>query len=285
MSDGDYLSHSSRATTDPTIISQTSIDDDTSTIQHDLTPRLVTSDEDQNWPEDDDDDESFLPSVNAGNPAPTVCQTRTPSEQSNSHKSTSRAMYDEQFWDSFDRRVDDTERKRVAKQRQKEEQAEKRRQESELQDQKRIAQQQKEEELTKKLRKEYETKRALRMKQLEKQCWEGFQRARQQVKEEDERRAREEERRRANEEQYEQRANQWRRRQQFASMHAKENFMRAVLGVARNSSLTVKEIKAAYKREAKVVHPDRNPTDPLAKKKMQMLNECYHDLLERYSGR
>jgi len=46
-----------------------------------------------------------------------------------------------------------------------------------------------------------------------------------------------------------------------------------VLGVSPNA--TDDEIKAAYRRLAKKYHPDRNPGDKEAAKKMQQINDAY----------
>ncbi len=46
-----------------------------------------------------------------------------------------------------------------------------------------------------------------------------------------------------------------------------------VLGVSPNAS--DEEIKRAYRRLAKLYHPDRNPGDPEAAKKMQQINDAY----------
>ncbi len=46
-----------------------------------------------------------------------------------------------------------------------------------------------------------------------------------------------------------------------------------VLGVSPNAS--DEEIKSAYRRLAKQYHPDRNPGDPEAAKKMQQINDAY----------
>ena len=46
-----------------------------------------------------------------------------------------------------------------------------------------------------------------------------------------------------------------------------------VLGISPNAS--DEEIKQAYRRLAKEYHPDRNPGDPVAAKKMQQINDAY----------
>lgn len=49
-----------------------------------------------------------------------------------------------------------------------------------------------------------------------------------------------------------------------------------VLGVGPNAS--DEEIKQAYRRLAKQYHPDRNPGDPVAAKKMQEINAAYEKI-------
>ena len=49
-----------------------------------------------------------------------------------------------------------------------------------------------------------------------------------------------------------------------------------VLGVSPGAS--DEEIKTAYRRLAKKYHPDRNPNDPEAAKKMQQVNAAYEQI-------
>ncbi len=49
-----------------------------------------------------------------------------------------------------------------------------------------------------------------------------------------------------------------------------------VLGVSPDAS--DEEIKKAYRRLAKQYHPDRNPGDPVAAKKMQQINDAYDQI-------
>ena len=46
-----------------------------------------------------------------------------------------------------------------------------------------------------------------------------------------------------------------------------------ILGVDRN--IPQKDVRAAYRKRAKLFHPDLHPNDPKAKAKFQALNEAY----------
>ncbi|HAJ44956.1 MAG TPA: molecular chaperone DnaJ, partial [Alphaproteobacteria bacterium] len=49
-----------------------------------------------------------------------------------------------------------------------------------------------------------------------------------------------------------------------------------VLGVARNASAD--DMKSAFRKKAKELHPDRNPGDAQAEKNFKELNEAYEVL-------
>ncbi|PJF41418.1 MAG: hypothetical protein CUN55_11755 [Phototrophicales bacterium] len=51
-----------------------------------------------------------------------------------------------------------------------------------------------------------------------------------------------------------------------------------ILGVGMTAS--IEEIKQAYRRLARELHPDINPS-PEAKRKMQQINEAYHAIMRR----
>lgn len=56
-----------------------------------------------------------------------------------------------------------------------------------------------------------------------------------------------------------------------------------VLGVSPDAS--DEEIKSAYRKLAKKYHPDRNPNDPEAAKKMQQINAAYEQIKDPDKGR
>ncbi|MEM4734697.1 MAG: DnaJ domain-containing protein, partial [Candidatus Thorarchaeota archaeon] len=50
----------------------------------------------------------------------------------------------------------------------------------------------------------------------------------------------------------------------------------SILGVSRNA--TQEEIKSAYRRLAKELHPDRNPGDKAAEERLKLVNQAYEVL-------
>ena len=73
----------------------------------------------------------------------------------------------------------------------------------------------------------------------------------------------------------------WRRaHDQRRPFHFSDNSFCPVLGVARNAPL--RDVKKAYRAKALLLHPDRNPNDPLAKDRFQKLRDAYEKLLARH---
>ena len=59
------------------------------------------------------------------------------------------------------------------------------------------------------------------------------------------------------------------------SYHSRRDFYK-ILGVGRNANKN--QIKKAYRKLAKEMHPDRNPDDPDANNKFQDLGAAYETL-------
>ena len=53
-----------------------------------------------------------------------------------------------------------------------------------------------------------------------------------------------------------------------------------LLGLTFSASITVKEIKKAYRDKAKTSHPDKNPDDPTAAERFQAISKAYELLLD-----
>ena len=62
----------------------------------------------------------------------------------------------------------------------------------------------------------------------------------------------------------------------FTNYHFSKQDFYKILGVARNADMT--QIRRAYHKLAKEMHPDRNPNDPDANTKFQDIGSAYETL-------